>query len=109
MSELPSSLLELVERSSVPVLVDFYAHWCGPCKVLAPALNEIAKMLKGQIMVVKVDVDQKSRLAAYFNVQAVPTLLLLYKGEALWRHSGVLPAKQLADIIRSEIKKLTSV
>lgn len=100
--------MELIEKSETPVLVDFYAHWCGPCKIMSPILNSIAQTFKGQILVVKVDIDQKARLAAYFNVSAVPTLLLLYKSEVLWRQSGAISFQQLSDVLQRELRKLSA-
>jgi len=84
-------------RSGTPVLVDFYAEWCGPCKVLAPILKDIAHLLDGKAKIVKVDID-KSPIAAYrYNIRSVPTLLLFKNGHVIWRFSGAMAANDLAE------------
>lgn len=70
-----------------PVLVDFYATWCGPCKAMAPIVDEIAKELKGTARVLKIDVDKNQSVAANYKIQSVPTFIIFKKGEILWRHS----------------------
>lgn len=72
-----------------PVLVDFYATWCGPCKMMHPILKEIGDRVRGRAHVVQVDVDQAQQLALELNVQAVPTLIIFKKGAVVWREAGV--------------------
>jgi thioredoxin 1 len=85
-------------------LVDFYADWCGPCKMLAPILQEVKSILKDEVRIIKINVDQHQDLAAEFMVRGVPTMLLFNEGKMLWRQSGVLSAKDLVTIIRQHSK-----
>ncbi len=82
-------------KSEVPLLVDFHAEWCGPCKAQAPILQELAKKLGDRARIIKVDVDRNPQAAARYNVQGVPTLLIFQKGKLLWRGSGVRQADEL--------------
>ncbi len=79
---------EVVERATVPGVVDLWATWCGPCRMVSPALEKVAADLAGRIKLVKVDVDRNPRLARRFEVQAVPTLLILDKGRTVARQTG---------------------
>ena len=76
--------------SNIPVLVDFYAEWCGPCKMMKPILEDVKAMKGEKVRVVKVDVDKHQELAAYYQIQSVPTLMIFKDGKQLWRQSGVL-------------------
>jgi len=80
----------VVLKSDKPVLVDFFAEWCGPCKAMAPALDEVAAALKDSVKVVKVDVDQSPGIAQKYNVRAMPTLLLFSGGEVAAQHVGAM-------------------
>jgi thioredoxin 1 len=86
-------------NSNQPVLVDFFAEWCGPCKMLAPILKEISSEVDGKARILKVDIDKNPAVAAHYGVQAVPTLLLFKNGEIKWRHAGILPKYQLLEVI----------
>jgi len=86
--------------SEIPVLVDFYADWCGPCKMLAPILKEVKDELGDSIRVIKIDVDKNQSLAAKYQVRGVPTLLLFKKGKQLWRQSGVVPKNDLVQLLQ---------
>ena len=86
---------EVVEHSKVPVLVDLWATWCGPCRMVSPALEQLAAERAGQLKLVKVDVDSARQTAARFSVQAVPTLLVLAGGTVLARRAGAAPVATL--------------
>ncbi|AVM52148.1 thioredoxin [Bacteroides zoogleoformans] len=88
-----------VIQSEKPVLVDFFATWCGPCKAMHPVLEELKNEIGEAARIVKIDVDQQEDLAANYRIQAVPTLILFKKGEAVWRHSGVISGKELKALI----------
>lgn len=77
-------------QSEQPVLVDFFATWCGPCKAMEPIIKEVAKSVQGKARVVKVDIDKQSQLAQAYNVQAVPTFMIFKNGNAVWRHPGMI-------------------
>lgn len=93
-----STFSELIQGNT-PVLVDFTATWCGPCKMMAPILEQVAGELGNTVKIVKVDVDKNPQAAAHFQIQGVPTLILFKEGKTLWRQSGVIPAHQLTGII----------
>ena len=86
-------------NSDQPVLVDFFADWCGPCKMLAPILKQVKDELGDTIKIIKIDVDKNQPLAAKYQVRGVPTLLLFKNGKQLWRQSGVLQKNELVSII----------
>jgi thioredoxin 2 len=86
---------EVVETSSVPVLVDVWATWCGPCRMVSPALEQLATERAGQLKLVKVDVDKAPAIAQQFAIQAVPTLLVLKNHEVLGRQAGAAPVAAL--------------
>lgn len=97
-----SKFSELI-NSDQPVLVDFYAEWCGPCKVMAPELVKLADKMQGKAKVIKVDVDKNPAAASQFRIQGVPTLILFKNGQIKWRQSGVVPAHQLEQVIAQNV------
>lgn len=89
---------EIIKQDK-PVLVDFYATWCGPCKTLSPILDELKTRIGTKGVVLKVDVDKNSHAAATYQIRSVPTLILFKKGKIVWRKSGVVPLKELQEIM----------
>lgn len=96
-----NSNFKTILDSNVPVLVDFHATWCGPCKSLAPILKEVKAALGEDVKIVKIDVDKNQVLASQYRVQGVPTLILFKDGKQVWRQSGVIPKHELIDLITS--------
>lgn len=88
-------------QAETPVLIDFFATWCGPCKTLAPILEEVKGELGESVKIVKIDVDQNEALAGKYQVRGVPTLLLFKDGKQLWRQSGVPSKSELVSLINS--------
>jgi len=82
-----------------PVLVDFYATWCGPCKTMHPTIEELGKELQGKARILKVDIDKNSVVATKYQIQAVPTFILFKEGEIKWRGSGVMDKQTLLNTI----------
>ena len=82
-----------------PVLVDFFAEWCGPCKMMPPILNEFKSMVGDRAAVIKIDVDKNPGAAQAFQVRGVPTLMIFKNGKAVWRRSGVMSAAQLQEAV----------
>jgi thioredoxin 1 len=95
-----SSFNNIINSDQI-VLVDFFADWCGPCKILAPILKDVKKELGDAVKIIKIDVDKNQPLAVKYQVRGVPTMLLFKNGEQLWRQSGVPQKNELVSIIKS--------
>ena len=86
-------------NSNTPVLVDFYATWCGPCKAMAPAIEAIGKEVQGSARVLKIDVDRNPAVASKYQIQAVPTLAIFKNGQIVWRQSGGMDKASLKNVL----------
>ncbi|OAY74043.1 Thioredoxin Y, chloroplastic, partial [Ananas comosus] len=99
-----SSFDELLEKSDKPVLVDFYATWCGPCQFMVPVLEEVSEKLKDKIQVVKIDTEKYVSIANRYRIEALPTFIIFRDGKPCDRFEGALPANQLIQRIESALK-----
>ena len=90
-------------NSETPVLVDFHADWCGPCKMLAPILKQVKEEMGNALKIVKIDVDKNQSLASTYQVKGVPTMLLFKNGKQVWRQSGVLQKNDILRIVQQHI------
>ncbi len=97
------SFQDLLSNSDVPVLVDFYATWCGPCQMMSPIIEQVNAQLKNRLQVVKIDTDRYPQLASQHNIQALPTLVLFKDGKPVHRIEGVVQAAQLVQRLQSLI------
>lgn len=94
-----STTFDTIIKSEKPVLIDFSATWCGPCKTLAPILKQVKDSLRDRITILKIDVDKNQQLASKYQVRGVPTMILFQNGKQLWRQSGVLSKEEIIKII----------
>jgi thioredoxin len=97
---LPPSFFELVRTSQVPVLVDFWAEWCGPCRIVSPTIERLARENLGRILTVKVNVDRKPQVAQAFEIQGIPTIMLFWRGEPRMRLTGAYPYEAILQNIQ---------
>ncbi len=92
--------LDFVEKSDKPVLADFWAEWCGPCRTMGPVLQELSREMKGKLTVVKINTDEQPSLASRFNISAIPTLILFQNGKEVHRVSGAMPLAVLKNQLK---------
>lgn len=90
-------------NSNKLVLVDFFANWCGPCKAMHPIIENVTKEMGDSIHVIKIDIDKYESLASLYNVQSVPTFMLIKEGKVIWRQSGILSQSALLQLIRQHL------
>ncbi|MDO6602321.1 thioredoxin [Arenibacter palladensis] len=90
-------------NSETPVLVDFHADWCGPCKMLAPILKQVKDEMGNALKIVKIDVDKNQSLASTYQVRGVPTMILFKNGKQVWRQSGVLQKNDILQVVQQHI------
>ena len=88
-----------VIQSDKPVLVDFFATWCGPCKMMTPILHDVKTAMGDKVTIIKIDVDKNPEVSSQFQVQGVPTLIIFKRGKVAWRQSGVVPANELERVL----------
>jgi thioredoxin 1 len=86
-------------KSEKPVLVDFYADWCGPCKAMEPVIKDVARAVQGKARVIKVDIDKSTEAAQAYGVSAVPTFIIFKNGKIVWRHPGMIDKKSLMNVL----------
>lgn len=95
----PESFKDIIS-SNTPVLVDFFAEWCGPCKMMAPVLKQLREKTGDKLRIIKIDVDKNPSAAQSFQIQGVPTLILFQNGNILWRQSGAMGLPQLEAVVK---------
>lgn len=90
-------------NGDIPVLIDFHAEWCGPCKMLAPVIQDVSKALDGKVRIIKIDVDKNQQVAQKYQVRGVPTLALFKNGEVVWKEAGVRSKQEIINIINQNL------
>jgi thioredoxin 1 len=99
------SNFDTIIQSEKPVLVDFFATWCGPCKMLGPILKEVKDSLGDRVSIIKIDVDKNQQISSQYQVRGVPTMILFQNGKQLWRQSGVLTKEEIIKTILEKSNK----
>lgn len=100
---LPGSFDELLKNHDKPILVDFWAEWCGPCKMVAPELEKFAQAHKGEVTVVKINIDEKPEIAQEYGVQSIPTLVLFKQGQIAEKVIGAIPQAQMEKVFAPKL------
>ena len=100
-----STTFDTIIKSEKPVLIDFSATWCGPCKTLAPILKHVKDSLRDRITILKIDVDKNQQISSQYQVRGVPTMILFQNGKQLWRQSGVLTKEEIIKTILEKSNK----
>ncbi len=103
MSTSITSFDELLRTTTLPIFVDFWAEWCGPCRTLAPAVKQLAVEFKGKLLVIKINVDERPQIAAQYGIQSIPTLMIFKNGKPVWRTAGAVPYEQLKSQVMSQL------
>ena len=96
---------DTIIQSEKPVLIDFFATWCGPCKMLGPVLKEVKESLGDRVSIIKIDVDKNQQISSQYQVRGVPTMILFQNGKQLWRQSGVLSKEEIIKTILEKSNK----
>ena len=100
---------DIVPKSEIPVLIDFYADWCGPCKMLGPIINELSEEFEGRALVAKVNTETSPALSQHFKVKSIPTMIIFHKGQVAERFSGLIPKPNLEEILEEYIADSNNV
>jgi thioredoxin 2 len=103
------SFSEFIDQNELPVLVDFWAPWCGPCKSFAPTFEKLAKEFGNQLLYCKVNTEQEERLAMKYSIRSIPTLVVFYKGQEIGRVSGALPLPQLKELSQNVLEQIKAL
>jgi thioredoxin len=101
-NNLPTSFDDLLRTSELPIFVDFWAEWCGPCRTMTPAIKQLAADFKGKLLVVKINVDERPKIAAEFGIQSIPTMMIFKGGKPVWRVTGAMPYDQLKPLVQAQ-------
>lgn len=99
----PATLAKLSKTDTMPVAVDFWAPWCGPCRTMTPAISQVAQKLAGQVRFAKLNTEDHPKISAKYNIRGIPTLILWRNGKELARHTGAIPANRIKSFIRSSL------
>lgn len=99
-----NSFSELI-KGDTPVLVDFYADWCAPCKMMPPILKEVKKRFGDSLIIIKIDTERNPEAAIRYNIRGIPNMVLFYKGQLLWQQAGVMQAPQIESIIKQKLEQ----